>query len=249
MKFVENMKNLLLSIFLFVTIFCNGQVLDTGIDFDYFLLGTTNDYMGRDNYKKIADRIDEYSQHDKALVCFLDSVFRDKYPDLTISTNKKNGKIGFWSKDLAQKINDFYFYEASRRGIYMGEVDLSTVNIDSLLKTSDYKEKLFEPVYTGRLRDDIFKSKIEKKSFIAGVYKRFGSKRDSLFSISIPNSISKVALTTELLKDLQCTDVEYIVLKDFIPSGHIVYFTPTDELESYLNAINQMIGPSSTQVK
>jgi len=63
---------------------------------------------------------------------------------------------------------------------------------------------------------------------------RFGGKKNSLYYISIPNSISKVGVVTEQLKELECSNIEYIMLKDHIPAGHIVYFTPTDKLKNYL---------------
>jgi hypothetical protein len=30
--------------------------------------------------------------------------------------------------------------------------------------------------------------------------------------------------------------------KDYIPSGHTVYFTPTEELKNYFETINRMLG-------
>ena len=67
--------------------------------------------------------------------------------------------------------------------------------------------------------------------------------------ISVGNSISKVREVTEQLKELKCTNVEYIMKKGYISVGHTVYFTPTDELKKYFNAINQKLAIISGQKK
>jgi len=232
---LNNMKtSLFYLLFFFISLFCHGQSSDIKIDYDYFLLGTLNDYIGRDNYKKIIDRIDRYSPQNKPLVYFLDSVFRDKYPDLVVNVIEKTGQLELWSKSLALKMNNFYCYEPSNRKIYIGEADIMTLNLDSLTKTPDFYTSYFDTIYTGRIKDDIFRNDAERLSFIAGAYMRFGGKKNSLYYISIPNSISKVGVVTEQLKELECSNIEYIMLKDHIPAGHIVYFTPTDKLKNYL---------------
>ena len=72
-----------------LVLMCNGQSKEVKIDYDYFLLGTLGDYMGREKYLKTINRVDDYYKKDKSLVLFLDSLFRYKYPDLRLATKKK----------------------------------------------------------------------------------------------------------------------------------------------------------------
>jgi hypothetical protein len=245
-----DMKSLILISLLFLFgLFCNGQSSDIKIDYDYFLLGSLNDYMGREKYKEIVNRVDEYAQNNKSLVFFLDSIFQDKHQDLKLITNEKTGRFELESKELAQKMNDYYFFKPSGRGAYCGEVDLGTLNLDSITNTPDFYTTYFDTIYTGRIKGDIFKNDTERLSFIAGAYIRFGGKNDSIYFISVDNSISKVKEVTEQLKEMKCTNVEYSMKKGYIPVGHTVYFTPTDKLKKYFNAISQKLAVTSEQRK
>lgn len=221
------------------SLFCNGQSTDNKIDYDYFLLGTLNDYMGREKYKEIVDRVDDYSQNDETLAYLLDSVFKYTYPDLIVTTNEKSNRIELHSASLAHKINSYYLFQPSGRGAYSGEEDWKTLNFDSLTKIPDFYSTYFDTIYTGRIAADIFKNDSERYSFIAGAYIRFGGKKDSRYSINVANSLSKVRVITTLLKELNCANVEYVMKKDYIPVGHTVYFTPTDELKQYLELIKR----------
>lgn len=237
------MKSLIFIPLLFLfALFCHGQTSDNKIDYDYFLLGTLNDYMGREKYKEIVNRVDEYSQNNKSLVFFLDSIFQDKYPDLILTTNEKTARLELQSKSLSQKINDFYFYKPSGRGAFNGEADIETLNLDSIKNTPDFYTTYFDTIYTGHIKGDIFKNDTERLSFIAGAYIRFGGKNDSIYYISIANSISKVRVATEQMKELRCTNVEYVMKKNYIPVEHTVYFTPTDEMKNYFDTIYRTLG-------
>ncbi len=228
------MKQLFFIPLLFCGLHCFGQSSDSKIHNDYFLLGTLNDYMGRDKYDAVANRVDEYYPNEKPLVFFLDSIYKNCYPDLALSTSAQTGRLELRSTVLAQKVNDFYDFQSSGRGTYCGKADFKSLNLDSLANTPDFRSKYFESVYTGRVKADIFTSDSERVSFIVGAYVRFGGKKDSLYYISIPNSVSKVNVLAEQLKYLKCTNVNYIIKKDYIPCGHSVYFTPTEELKTYL---------------
>lgn len=237
------MKSLTLIPILFLcALFCNGQSSKIQMHYEFFLLGTLNDYMGREKYNEVINRVDEYNQNSKSLVLFIDSVFKDKYRDVVVTTNKTNDRLELHSKLLSQKMNDFYFYEPSSRMAYSGEADIRTLNFDSLVNTSGFPWNYFDTIYAGRIKEDIFKNDIERISFIAGAFIRFGGEQDSLYYISVANSKSKVRVATEQLKNLKCTNIEYVVKKDYIPVGHTVYFTPTAELKNYLKALNQIPG-------
>ena len=235
----------------FFTLLCNGQSKEVKIDYDYFLFGTLSDYLGREKYKETVNRVDEYYVKDKSLVLFLDSLFRDKYPDLRLITSNKSGRLELESKILAQKMNDFYFYNPSGRNAYIGEANFETLNFDSLAKTDDFYTTYFDTIYTGCIKSDIFKNDSERLSFITGAYIRFGGKNDSIYFIRIANSVSKVKVATEQLRELKCNNISYIVKKAYIPTPHTVYFTPTDELMKYFIAVNQKLAlfsePKSTK--
>jgi hypothetical protein len=236
------MKYLIFIPLLFCALHCFGQSPDIKINNDYFLLGTLNDYMGRDKYNAVANRVDEYYPNEKPLVFLLDSLYKNCYPDLALSTSPQTGRLELRSAVLAQKVNDFYDFQSSGRGIYCGNADFNTLRLDSLANTPDFRSKYFESVYTGRVKADIFTSDSERFSFIAGAYVRFGGKKDSLYYISITNSVSKVNVLAEQLKYLKCTNVNYIIKKDYIPCGHTVYFTPTEELKTYFEMSYRKIG-------
>jgi len=235
------MKSLIFfPILLFLALFCHSQSNEIKIDYDYFLLGTLNDYMGREKYKEVVNRVDEYSQASKSLVLLIDSVYKDKYPDLTTATNIKTGRLELLSKLLSQKMNDFYSFNPSGRIAYSGDTDFKKLNIDSLMNTPGFYTTYFDTIFTGYIKGDIFKNDIERISFIAGAYIRFGGEKDSLCYISIANSVSKARIVSEQLKELECSNVEYVIKKGYIPVGHTVYFTPSDELKKYFMLLTRV---------
>jgi hypothetical protein len=119
---------------------------------------------------------------------------------------------------------------------------MTTLNLDSLTKTPDWISTYFDTIYTGRIKDAIFRNDIQRLSFITGAYMRFGGERDSLYFIRIANSISKVRIAAEQLKDLKCSNIEYVVNKGHFPTYHTVYFTATPELKNYLVTVNQILN-------
>jgi len=217
----------------------NGQYHENIIDYDYFLLGTLNDYMGREKYKEIGCRVDEYSQNHASLAFYLNSVFNDAHPDLIVTVNEKTNRIELYSETLAQRMDDFYYFQASGRGSYNRQDDLRTLNLDSLTKIPDFLTTHFDTIFTGRIDEGIFKNDYEIFSFIAGAYMRFGGKTDSLYYIDVTNSLSKVRVLNDLLKEVKCTKVEYVMKKGYIPVGHTVYFMPSDKLKEYFEIINR----------
>lgn len=228
------MKRISLMLFLLIIIqLSNGQNSNLVIDKEYFLIGTLNDYMGRDKYKKIEDRVDRYDPSEKKLCLSIDSIFRITYPDLSLISKKKEFEL--YSELLARNIEKFYNYEPSETKKDNGKADLEKLNIDSLAKTNDFITTYFDTVYTGSLKSDVFKTKQQKISFITGAYLRFGGHSDSIYQISIPNSYSKVRVLVELLKKIGCYNVEYEIKRDYIPTGHTVFFNPTDELKLYFD--------------
>jgi hypothetical protein len=229
------MKNILMISFLLVFIKpCCGQTDSCKFDKNYFLIGTLSDYMGRETYIEKEFRVDVYDEMEKALAFTIDSIFKVDYPDVKLTVDKKTGKFEIYSKTLVKFINNFYTYEPSGRTVYNGNADFEKLNLDSLSKTTDFFTSNFDTIYTGSLRSDNFKTEIQKLSFITGMYVRFAVPNDTLSTIRIYNSPSRAKIFVDLLKEMQCTNVEYKVIKG-IPVSHSVFFTPTIELQAYLS--------------
>ena len=211
-----------------------SQESSTNIDDMCFLVGTLNDYMGREKYKNIESRVDEYYKSDSLLALFIDSIFKDTYSDLKFDIAKKTGRLELHSKLLTEKIDEYYTYKPSGRMSYCGEVDLRTLNLDSLTKTKDFYATNFDTIYTGRLKTNIFKNDLQRLSFLTGVCVRFMESNDTISCVRIYNSVSKAKVFANTLKELGCRNVEYKLEKK-IPVNHIVYFSPTDELKKYID--------------
>ncbi len=232
------MKNLVsLTLLLSIaSICCIQKAIDLSLNDKYFLLGTLNDYMGREKYPEIENRVDKYYQSERALCLSIDSMFKESYPDLKLSSDKHEttGRDEFelHSELLAREIEKFYYCKPSGRGAYKGKVDMRELNLDSLSKTKYFLTTYFDTIYTGRVRSSDFETERQKLSFITGAYVRFGSRNDSTYYISVANSISKIRVLDGLLKEVGCTNVEY-KMKKYVPVGHAVYFIPTDTLRSY----------------
>lgn len=221
---------------------CSGQSSSCDIDNDYFLLGTLSDYMGREKYQEIDERVDEYYTTEKSLASFILNTFKDKHSDLYTRIDRKTQRSEMYSKSLTEMIDDLYTYKPSGRAAYKGDKDLMGLNLDSLTKTKDFYATNFDTIYTGSLRKDVFKNNVQKLSFIAGAFERFGGYNDSIYYISVANSVSKVKISAYLLKELNCSNIEYKVKKGYIPVGHKVYFKPTDELKLYFETIKQKLS-------
>jgi serine/threonine protein kinase len=206
------------------------------IDAHYFLVGTLRDYMGREKYESEQDLVDAYHPSEKKLYTTIDSMFHKSYPNLKLNVfeNKKTDYVRYElrSKALKDTIESFYTFNYSGRGTAKEYIDFETKNIDSLVNSDGFLEKYYDSIYTGSLKQKVFETKLQKLSFITGAYIRYGSQFNSLYQISVANSTSKVKILEILLKDLGCTDVVYEI-REAIPYGHTVYFTPTTELEKY----------------
>jgi hypothetical protein len=230
------MKNLITFI-LVLSLFICGKKEKKPIDNDYFLIGTLSDYMGREKYEKVEGRVDKYSQSEKRLCLTIDSIFKISYPDLKISSwvNKTSKKKVFelHSKALAKRIDSFYSYKPSVRMVYNGQEKFENLNLDSLTKTKDFTSTNFDTIYIGSLKKNVFKTGKQKVSFITGAYVRYGWHTDSLYHIRVFNSVSKVRILNDLLKEVNCTNVDYEIKKGYIPAASTVSFIPTEQLHDY----------------
>lgn len=237
------MKNLI-ALILILSLFSCDKYENVSIDNDYFLIGTLSDYMGRERFEEIEDRVDKYSQSEKQLCLTIDSIFKKSYPDLEFSSSvhkiTKKDEFELYSKTLAKRIESFYSYKASGRMVYNGKDEIEKLNLDSLTKTKNFYETNFDTIYTGRLKINVFEKEKQKLSFITGAYVRYGWQTDSLYHIRVFNSISKVKILNELLMGVGCANVDYDIKKGNIPTPHTVSFSPTEQLKYYFEKYIEM---------
>lgn len=246
-------------IFILLNVFqySNGQTLNLEIDKEYFLLGTLSDYMGREKYPKIIERVDKYLANgdhqgdmilkqyydkEKYVAGYIFNTFKSEYSDLLTRINTQTNRLEIYSKSLRRKIDEFYTYKYSGRNTNNGNNDLEELKLDFEAKTKDLYIKNFDSIYAGSLKKDIFKNDLQKLSFLTGAYVRFGGQRDTIYYISLSNSNSKIRVSADLLKKLKCSDIECKVNKSSIPVGHTVYFQPTDELKRYFETFKYKLA-------
>lgn len=198
-----------------------GQTLNK-IQREYFVLGTLDDYMGRQLDPRDKNLLDSYDATQGPLVNVIDSVLKIDYPVSDYKVERYTDTAGhplsfkIFSKILSEKFNGYYDFESSG----------ST--------TSDNDPELDnKPILMGKLKQDIFRSTEDKLAFLAGVYVRYGFPNDTAYEIAIPNGPYKSSICYKLLKDMNCNPA-YIILKDHIPVGHLLYFHPSPQVKAYL---------------
>ena len=206
-------KITVLLLLLFAIHSTRAQEKNLPLDSTYFLLGTLKDYMGRSKSKTDNENLDRYSKHEKDLVFTLFSMFNASYPDLRISSSKDSLNFNLYSKVLTKEMDEFYEYTPTSRS-----------------------NQQRDTIYMGMLRKEMYQTDLQRLSFIAGVYARFGVANDSAYCIKLFNSMSKAKVCEEILTDLKCSGVKYHTNKGYIPKSHFIYFTPNAEVMRYLEA-------------
>ncbi|WP_442845273.1 hypothetical protein [Leeuwenhoekiella sp. H156] len=236
------MRNLLAFIFV-LSLFGCEEHKDAVLDKDAFLVGTLDDYMGREKFQNKEDLVDYFALSEKQLGLTIDSIFKTTYADLEFSSsdlgNTDQTHYGLYSKELTERINTFYDFEASGRMEYTGEQSMSELNLDSLANDQEFLAKNFDTIYTGKLKPEAFKTHTQKLSFITGAYFRYGSQNDSQYQIRVSNSVSKAKLLNEFLLELGCDQVEYEI-QDNIPNPHTLSFVPTEELKQQFELFEKL---------
>lgn len=210
---MKKVKILLVSILFVQSSYC--QQNNVKIDNMYLLIGTLNDYMGR-QITKTDNIVESYLGMEKHLVGFLDSILKQDYPDLTINDHpeieKYHPQLELVSPLLRKKVDEFYNYKYNNSYRISGD-----------------------SIFQGILKQEMLVTESHKLSFLVGVYLRFGVKHDSTYSIHISNSLCKSEICRDILSSLGCTSVEYFVYKDRIPNGNEVSFVPTETLRKLID--------------
>lgn len=210
------MKKLVVALVLFSSYIVHSQTLDK----EYFVLGTLQDYMGRQVYSSdITERIDVFFEIEKPLMDTINSLFDDK---ILIEEDRKTYILK--SEALAEKLNSFYDF---------------TFKSKSYKTYEDVQNKKGDSVFAGVLKENIFENKEQIYSFIAGAYARYERNDDSVYGIFIANSRSKAKMIYEQLLELGCEDVNYTTNQN-IPVGHHITFKPTKELKNYLDQFENL---------
>jgi len=198
-----------------------GQMLNK-TQREYFVLGTLDDYMGRQLDPRDKNLLDRYDATQEPLVSAVDSILKIDYTVSDYKVERYDDTAGrplsfkIFSKILSEKFNGYYEFEPSGS---------STEDNDPMLNT--------KPILVGKLKQGIFKSDEDKLAFLAGVYVRYGFPNDTACEIAIPNGPYKSSICYKLLKDMKCNPA-YIILKDHIPVGHLLYFHPSAQVKAYL---------------
>ena len=235
-------KNIII-LLIFLTPLAYNQNEKPEIDNDYFLIGTLGDYMGREKFKNIEERVDKYYKSEKKLCTSIDSMFKNNYPDLKLSSLKyktsKQRVFELHSKTLSKRIESFFTYKPSGRGTFKGDMAFKDIDYDTIADYTNFIKTHYDTIYQGNLRPEKFNTEIQKLSFVTGAFVRYGWKKDSLYQISVANSTSKVKLLDSLLKELGCNHVNY-EMRMAIPVYHKVSFKPTDQLKAYFESFKKL---------
>jgi hypothetical protein len=225
-------------------------ILDFEFEKESFLIGTLNDYMGhpqiftvgRDSsyimkilkdsafvesvnalnmdvldVLKGADAnyqfIDGYSQNEKNLALLIQSLFSDEFSDLYMIDGEKG--IRLHSTSLAEIINNYYDYKAG-----------SSTTV------------FFDTIYQGSLKHEKLQTISQKLSFLAGAILRDGYQSESEgYYLSMPNSLSKAKLCSELLLEFKCNNIVHKRYVDYIPSGNTVSFEPSEIISKLIEKV------------
>lgn len=185
------------------------------VDFNYFFYGTFLDYMGRERCFANPDNVDSYANFENALMKYNFEHLKKYYPDLSIVADKNL----LSSKVLTAQIDKLFNY-TFEDGFCSAREDKNGNPIDS--------------VFTGKIKTDIFKTKLQKISYLVGAYVRHGGQKDKLYTVRIANSISTFPACMKLLKELGCKDIKSEITES-VPFNYYIEFTPTDELKYYLS--------------
>jgi hypothetical protein len=225
----------------------------TNFDKESFLIGTLNDYMGHqhvftfgrdssflknclldiflsegdnsENLKMIKEStkrsfydqfVDGYFPNEKSLALLINSLFTNEFSDLRMVDKGCEGRcINLYSPSLSKIIDGYFEYRpGSAKTVFM------------------------DTIYVGYHKVEKLQTDKQKLSFLAGALLRDGYKTESEgWVLSMPNSISKAKLCVELLKEFGCKNVEYDILKDYIPVGHKIHFEPSKTVSELIKKV------------
>ncbi|HSZ85489.1 MAG TPA: hypothetical protein VK787_05630 [Puia sp.] len=202
-------------IFLLFSINSYSQPKNISINYQYFILGTIDDYVGRRVDSSNVNWIDLYAPFEKSLVHFTDSLLLKNNVAHKVVNDLES--LHIVSDSIAKKVNSFYEFR----------------NMEQ--RTLDDGTNMWDTLFSGRLKENIFHDSLEAYSFLLGVYTRFGKKLDTIYRIQFLSPVSKAHFCLNLLTKVGCTNISSDLM-EVAPSQNIIYFKPTEKLEKYLTA-------------
>jgi len=208
------------------------------LDKDCFLLGTLSDYLGRQKTYKSNTFVDNYYKGETSLRSYIMKIYSDESPEFVVEKNQYpfNSLTDILnSKKIAEKMNSFYDFKND--GGFRMDPSFSKLKATEFRKSLDDFNKSTEPkdtVYVGKMKFNLFKTKLQKISFIIGVYSRFGEPNKTRYCMRMFNSASKYDYCVAILKQLKCSNIEMKIIYN-IPTNQLVYFKPSRELKKYLD--------------
>lgn len=215
------------------------------LDRDYFLLGTLSDYLGREKTYRNNDFVDNYYKGEYLLMKYIIKIYNDEVTDFVVEKNQypyNSVEDILRSKIIAQKMNAFYDFKFE--GGFKSFIDP---------KDKEWRKKQLEyfksnepkdTVYTGTIKADIFKTNLQRISFIVGAYSRYGVPNKTRCCMIMFNSESKFKYCETVLKQLKCKDIEKKIVEN-IPTNQYLYFKPSSELKKYFEEysfLNKFVG-------
>ncbi|WP_207430137.1 hypothetical protein [Sabulibacter ruber] len=190
------------------------------------MIGLVDDYQGRKWIKDDPNEstfIDKFHATENILYTYLDLLIKEENRR---SYDKVQTTFVKWEKP-----NCFYCHEFKRL--------LSTRLSEKVNEAYEFKwNKETDPkgnkVYVGTLKPKVFKEDVEKYSFIAGAYVRYGSREEELYTIKFTNSLSKFDAVLRELKAIRC-EIEKVDVSDGASVVQQISFKPSKELKVYLD--------------
>jgi hypothetical protein len=205
----EHMKKIMLFILLsFTVLSTQGQEINKF----YFLLGSLDDYMGRD-YPKYDPRYLNYimdlSEHRLNEIKRIEEITNRKFK----KAHYKNDSFDIYvlkSFRLVCKINSFYHFSKKK-----GQID-------------DWGFHF----YKGEIKCDKILSapEIKQLSFLAGLFLTHGSIENGIYIIRLANSPFRFYCAKELLVKMGSEIIMENVGYDRIPRGYKLEFKPSDKV-------------------
>jgi hypothetical protein len=198
-----------------------------------------SDYLGRQKTYKSNTFVDDYYKGETSLISFIIKIYTDESPEFVVEKNQypfNSVTDILHSKKIAAKINSFYNFKND--GGFKLDPSFSKFKAAEFRKKINDFSKSTEPkdtVYVGTMKANLFKTNVQKISFITGVYTRYGEPNKNRYCLRMSNSASKYDYCISILKQLKCNDIEKEVTKNNIPTIQIVYFKPSRELKKYLD--------------
>ena len=204
-----------------------------------YMLGAVKDYLGRSSVRvsgklQLPNKVDEFHDTEQPLLDYVARLLETNgYLYSIIRRHQENCTNchefqTLESEQLAKQINNCYSFRFDSKGW-------------------DEQERVIK-VYHGRLIAPRLRDRRSKLSFLAGAYARYGSHRDSVYTIMLGNSTSKYNLITHQLNTLRCR-IEANEIIAGVPTAQKIRFVPTVELRAYLDEQNPIVDSIAVQRK